>query len=154
MPKSVNHNIRSFVWRIHSTVMCVVAYCSSLNKKKKVVDKNVEKERAKNGPWSTSVEIFATCQTHHPLLFVDVYLQNIFGWKISRFYISFDLLIQKRRLLFSLSNTIERSIIIGPTLLSLFSISRQVSIILRRACRVLFFGRKPARYLDSLGSIN
>ena len=43
---------------------------------------------------------------------------------------------------------------IASTLLLLFHIAGQVSIIFRRACLVLCFAQKPARSLDSLGSIN
>ena len=53
-----------------------------------------------------------------------------------------------------MSNTLERFIRIAPILLPLLSIARQVSIIFRRACYLLCFARTPARYSDSLGSIN
>ena len=43
---------------------------------------------------------------------------------------------------------------IASTLLLLFHIAGQVSIIFRRASLVLCFAQKPARSLDSLGSIN
>ena len=43
MPKSANRNIRIFVRRIQSIDICIVAYCNSFNKKKEVVDENVEK---------------------------------------------------------------------------------------------------------------
>ena len=43
MPKSANHNIRVFAPRIQSIVICIVAYCSSFNKKKEVFDENGEK---------------------------------------------------------------------------------------------------------------
>ena len=42
MPKPVNHNIKIFIRRIHSIVICLVAWCSSFNKKE-LFDENVEK---------------------------------------------------------------------------------------------------------------
>ena len=43
MPRSANHNIRVFVRKIYIIVIYIVAQCSSFNKRKEVVDKNLEK---------------------------------------------------------------------------------------------------------------
>ena len=37
MSESTGHNIKFFVWRIHSIVICKVAKCSSFNKKKNII---------------------------------------------------------------------------------------------------------------------
>ena len=42
MPKSADHNIRIFVQRVHSIVICIVAECSSFNKTEEVFDEYVE----------------------------------------------------------------------------------------------------------------
>ena len=47
--------------------------------------------------------------------------------------------LHKRRLWFTVSNTFERSVIIAPILLLLFSIEHRISIAFRRACWVLCF---------------
>ena len=42
--ESADHNASVFAGRIHSTVMCIVAECSSFNEKKeKIINENVEK---------------------------------------------------------------------------------------------------------------
>ena len=63
-------------------------------------------------------------------------------------------ILQQRMLWFSVSKkAFERSITITPILLPLFSIACHVSIIFRRACWVLWFLLKPARYFGSLVSM-
>ena len=42
MSESADHNIIVFVWRIDSIAMCIVAKYSTFNKKKDIVNKNVE----------------------------------------------------------------------------------------------------------------
>ena len=58
--------------------------------------------------------------------------------------------LQRWRLWFTVSNAFEMASTITPALLPLFNIERHV---LRRACQVLWFLRKLARYFESLGSI-
>ena len=54
---------------------------------------------------------------------------------------------------FSVSNAFEKSITIAPAFLLLFNIERYVSIIYRWAWWVSWFLQRPAKYIESLGSI-
>lgn len=43
MPESVDHDISVFAGGIHGLVICIFANCSSFNKEKEIINKNVEK---------------------------------------------------------------------------------------------------------------
>ena len=67
---------------------------------------------------------------------------------------SLTLRLHRSTLQFSVSNALERPITFARISLSLLSMEHHVLIFYRERGLVLWFGRKSARYLESLGSIN
>ena len=114
MFKSANHNIRFFVRRIHSIVICIVVQSSSFNKKEKSLMKMLKNKRSRMEPQGTPAEIFSHLLNLAPTFFCRYLLVKSFSMKFEAFLLKLSAFnLERKRLWFSVSNAFQRSVIIS-----------------------------------------